>query len=147
MSLRVQKIKNGTVIDHINRGKAFNVLKILGIDCNYPETVTVMMNAKSKKFGKKDIVKIENRNLEKKEIDKISLLSPDAKVNIIKNSRVVEKHEVEIQDIISDVLSCTNPDCITSHEEIKTKFYVISKNPLVMRCHYCERLVSELKFK
>ena len=97
MSLRVQKIKNGTVIDHIKPGEAFNVLKILGIDSNYPETVTVMMNARSKEFGKKDIVKIENRFLKRDEIDKISLLSPHAKVNIIENSEVVEKHKVEVK--------------------------------------------------
>ena len=147
MSLRVQKIRNGTVIDHITSGKAFNVLKILGVDSNYTEPVSVMMNARSKKFGKKDIIKIENRTLEKKEIDKISLLSPHAKVNIIKNSRVVEKYSVQIPDIVSDVLLCSNPDCISNHEKIKTKFYVISKNPLKLRCHYCERLVTELKFK
>ncbi|PKP54479.1 MAG: aspartate carbamoyltransferase regulatory subunit [Candidatus Altiarchaeales archaeon HGW-Altiarchaeales-3] len=147
MSLRVQKINNGTVIDHIKPGKAFNVLKILGIDSDYTETVTIMMNARSKKFKKKDIVKIENRYLEKKELDKISLLSPHAKVNIIKNSEVVGKHEVEIPDTISDVLLCTNPECISNHEKIKTKFYVVSRNPLTMQCHYCERLVTELKFK
>ena len=146
MSLRVQKIRNGTVIDHIKPGNAFNVLKILGIDSNYNETVTIMMNARSKKFGKKDIVKIENRVPKREEIDKISLLSPYAKVNIIKNSEVIDKHEVEIPDTISDVLLCTNPDCVTGHEKIKTKFYVVSKNPLTLRCHYCERLVSEFKF-
>lgn len=147
MSLRVQKIRNGTVIDHIKPGKAFRVLKILGIDSDYPETVTVMMSARSKKFGKKDIVKIENRILKREELDKISLLSPDAVVNIIKNSEVVEKHRVEIPAMISDVLVCTNPDCVSNHEKIKTKFCVVNKNPLTLRCHYCERLVSELKFK
>ena len=147
MPLKVERIKNGTVIDHIKPGNAFNVLKILGIDSNYDEAVAVMMNAKSKKFGKKDIVKIENRTLEKKEIDKISLISPHAKVNIIKNYEVVEKREVEIPDVISDVLLCSNPDCISNHEEIKTKFYIASKTPLTLRCHYCERLVTMLKFK
>ncbi len=147
MPLKVEKIRNGTVIDHIKQGTAFSVLKILGVDSSYKETVSVVMNAKSKKLGKKDIVKIENRMLEKKEIDKISLLSPDASVNIIKNSEVVEKHTVEVPDVIYDVLLCTNPDCITNHEDVETKLYVISKKPLDLRCHYCERLVNNLKFK
>lgn len=147
MPLKVEKIGNGTVIDHIKQGTAFSVLKILGVDSNYKDAVAVVMNAKSKKIGKKDIVKIENRMLEKRELDKISLLSPDASVNIIKNSGVVEKHAVEIPDVIYDVLLCTNPDCITNHEDVETKFYTISKKPLTLRCHYCERLVNELKFK
>ena len=91
--------------------------------------------------------KASSLGYEKKEIDKISLISPHAKVNIIKNYEVVEKREVEIPDIISDVLLCSNPDCISNHEEIKTKFYIISRNPLTLRCHYCERVASELKFK
>ncbi|RLG59636.1 MAG: aspartate carbamoyltransferase regulatory subunit, partial [Candidatus Hydrothermarchaeota archaeon] len=86
--LRVLKIKNGTVIDHIEGGQALNVLKIIGIP---KTTVTIAMNVPSKKTGIKDIVKVEGRELKEEEVNKISLISPRATINIIRNYEVVEK--------------------------------------------------------
>jgi len=164
---KIRKIKNGTVIDHIEGGKAFSVLKILNIDENYKGVVSVIMNAKSEKYNRKDIVKIEGRKLTKDETNKISLLSPTATVNVIVDSKVVEKYRVEVPALIINLLKCPNPECITNQEirdssdaendeisklnlkseNIKTKIYTISKNPLKFRCHYCERVFSELEFK
>lgn len=146
-NLKVSKIANGTVIDHIKAGSAFRVLKILGIDEGYKDTVSIMINAKSRALGKKDIVKIENRNIDKKEADKISLLSETGTVNLIKDSKIIKKYVVEIPKSIENVLICPNPECITNHEDVETKFYVESKNPVILVCRYCERTVSELKFK
>ena len=145
--MKVSKIRNGIVIDHIKSGNGLKVLKILGIDKDYEDTVTVMMNAESKKYGRKDIVKIENRELDKAELDKISLLSPTATVNVIGNSEVREKYAVKIPDEIEGVLECTNPECISNYEQVSTKFSIESKKHLGLRCHYCERLISTLRFK
>lgn len=145
--MKVSKIKNGIVIDHIRAGGALRVLKILGIDGDYGDTVSVMMNAKSDKYGRKDIVKIENRELDRRELDKISLLSPTATVNVIQNSKIVDKYSVEIPDVVEEVLVCPNPECISNHEPIPTKFWVESKKHLTLRCHYCERSISKLKFR
>ena len=82
--LKIPLIKNGTVIDHITAGYAVKVLHILGIPISTSSVVSVAMNVKSK-FGKKDIVKVENREIDPQEVDKIALIAPKATINIIRN--------------------------------------------------------------
>lgn len=142
--IKVKRIKNGTVIDHITGGQALNVLRILGIAMEYPKApVSVAMNVPSSKAGSKDIVKIEGRELKAGEVDKISLISPEATINIIRNFEVVEKKKVKIPTVIEMVLKCTNPNCITNFEEVKTRFKVEEKAPIKLRCFYCERSMEE----
>ncbi len=137
--LKVQKIKNGIVIDHIPCGMSLKVLKILNIEGDIGSTLTLAMHVKSKN-GWKDIVKIEDRYLAEKEIDKIALIAPNATVNTIKNYEVVKKHRVRIPDKIKGIVKCTNPRCITNQKEpVETEFFVISKEPLIIKCKYCER--------
>ena len=132
--LKVKPIENGTVIDHIPANKALQVLKILGLP-KEGTNVTLAMNVSSK-LGFKDIVKFENRELEHTEIDKISLIAPDATINIIRDYEIVAKDQVRM---VSD----TNPKCISNTEEpIESKFYLVESNPITVRCHYCERLVQ-----
>jgi len=144
--MKVSRIENGIVIDHIKAGCALTVLKILRIN-SHRDVVSMIMNAKSEKYKSKDIVKIENRELEKEELDKIALVSPSAKVNKIIKGSVVEKYSVEIPGSVESVLVCGNPECITNHENINTKFAVESKEPLKIRCHYCESVMDEVKFR
>ena len=92
--LRVTPIKNGTVIDHIPAGLALKVLKILGIGDSVTSTVTVTMHVPSRAMGWKDIVKVEDRELGSREIDKIALIAPTATVNVIRNYNVAEKRRV-----------------------------------------------------
>ncbi|MEE8168472.1 MAG: aspartate carbamoyltransferase regulatory subunit [Candidatus Hydrothermarchaeales archaeon] len=142
--IRVRKIKSGTVIDHIAPGQAMNVLKIIGITEEYPKTtLTVAMNVPSRKAGTKDIVKVEGRELRAEEVDKISLIAPNAIINIIRDYDVVEKKEVSIPDRVEGVLRCANPNCITNSEGIKSKFIVERKEPIKIRCTYCERIMEE----
>ena len=137
--LKVQKIKNGIVIDHIPCGMSLKVLKILGIQGDIGSTVTLAMHVKSKR-GWKDIVKIEDRYLDEKEIDKIALIAPKATVNVIKDYRVVHKHRVEVPDVVKGIVRCMNPRCITNQREpIEPEFYVVSRDPIVIKCKYCER--------
>jgi len=86
--LKIKTIKNGIVIDHIKRGKAPDVLKILGINENFRNALTFAMNVPSRELGKKDIVKVENRDIDTSEINKIAIIAPDATINIIKDYRV-----------------------------------------------------------
>jgi len=138
-TLKVQKIKNGIVIDHIPCGRALKVLKILNIEGDIGSSVSIAMHVRSR-YGWKDIVKIEDRYLEEKELDKIALVAPTATVNIIKNYEVVKKHKVQVPDKIVGIVRCTNPRCITNQNEPLTpEFYVISKEPLIIKCKYCER--------
>ena len=137
-TLRVSKIKDGTVIDHITAGHALEVLKILGITDPVKSVVTVGMNVPSKTFGLKDMVKIEGRELKAQEVDKIALLAPHASINIIRNYKVVDKQLVKLPSIIRETVKCSNPACISnSNEPVKSTFYVDEDEPLRLRCHYC----------
>jgi aspartate carbamoyltransferase regulatory subunit len=144
VELRVKPIKNGTVIDHIAGGQALNVLKILGISGTTDATVSVVMNVESKKLGKKDIVKVEDRELKEEEVNKIALIAPAATINIIRDYSVVEKRTVDLPDEIVDVVRCQNPSCISnSSEPIKSRMLVKAKNPVLLRCIYCEQPLTE----
>lgn len=141
--MRVRPIKNGTVIDHIEGGQALNVLKILGISGTTDYTVSVAMNVDSKRLGKKDIVKVENRELEEAEVDKIALIAPEATINIVRDYEVVEKYEVDLPSLIEGVVRCQNPSCISNTQEpIKSRMLVKAKNPVLLRCIYCEQPLS-----
>lgn len=140
--LQVSAIKDGTVIDHIPATRLFDVVTILNLH-NCPEMITFGTNLDSKLLGKKGIIKVANRFFQDDEIDKIALIAPNAKLNIIKNYDVVEKRLVEIPDTITGIAKCFNPKCITNHEHIVTKFAVISKKPIELRCMFCEKITSE----
>ncbi|WP_456472068.1 aspartate carbamoyltransferase regulatory subunit [Methanocaldococcus sp.] len=143
--LKVKKIKNGTVIDHIDAGKAMMVYKILNIPDDV--SITLAINVPSKKKGRKDILKIENLEIKKEDLDKISLISPDVTINIIKDGEVVKKLKPQIPDKIEGILKCTNPNCITNVEKVKGEFIVESKNPLKIRCYYCEKFLNKIVFE
>ncbi|MCD6481362.1 MAG: aspartate carbamoyltransferase regulatory subunit [Thermoplasmata archaeon] len=138
--LRVQPIKDGTVIDHIPPGNALKVLHILGMERNLPESViSIAINVKGKR-GKKDIVKIENRELDTQEVNKIALIAPNATINIIRNYEVVEKHRVKVPDELVGIVKCGNPNCISNgREPVESRFIVKSREPLRIKCYYCER--------
>jgi aspartate carbamoyltransferase regulatory subunit len=140
--LKVKPIKNGTVIDHITANKALHVLKILKLP-SQEAAVTIAMNVKSSQMGAKDIVKIEGRELESAEVDKIALIAPQATINIIRDYDIITKGKVKLQEKISAILRCANPNCITNTEEpVNSLFYVTSPEPLVVRCYYCERAMD-----
>jgi aspartate carbamoyltransferase regulatory subunit len=137
--LKIQPIKNGTVIDHITAGNSLKVLHIMGIPRSSSSIVSVAINVKSK-LGKKDIVKVEDRELDPQEVDRIALIAPKATINIIRNYEVAEKYRVNLPDEIHGILKCSNPTCISnSNEPVKSRFLVINRDPLRIKCYYCER--------
>jgi aspartate carbamoyltransferase regulatory subunit len=136
--LRVSKIKDGTVIDHISGGYALDVVKILGITGKEKRVMTIAINVPSKRLGVKDIVKIEGRALNSSEVNRIALVAPHASINIIRDYQVVEKLEVKLPKVIEGIVKCVNPVCISNSDEpISSKFYVESEEPLLLKCHYC----------
>ncbi len=143
--LYVKKIRNGTVIDHISAGHALDVLKILGIGSGEGDTVSVAMNVPSKTPSKKDIVKVENRELKPGEVDKIALIAPNATINIIRDYEVVEKTRVKLPDSIRGTVKCANPACVSNAgEPVEPKFMVERQDPLRLRCFYCSRIMEKL---
>ncbi len=142
--LKIKTIKNGIVIDHIKQGKSPDVLKILGIDENFRDAITLAMNVPSKDLGRKDIVKVENRDIDTNEINKIAIIAPDATINIIKDYRVVKKEKVMLPERIIGIIQCPNPKCITNKERepITSVFTVKQIKPLILCCKYCERDIT-----
>ena len=142
--LLVRKIRDGTVIDHIPPGNALNVIRILGIAGEDGSRLSIIMNTDSSKLGKKDIVKIEGRELTMDEVDIIALIAPTATINIIRDYEVVSKKDVSIPDTVEGVVKCANPNCISNagREKAIPKFKVVSKDPLILKCIYCERYTT-----
>ncbi|MCD4740363.1 aspartate carbamoyltransferase regulatory subunit [archaeon] len=136
--MMVKHIENGTVIDHIDGGKALEVLKLMGGPNS--STVVIAVNVPSTKHKKKDILKMEGVYVDERKLDLISLIAPSATVNIIKNGKLVEKRPVKLPTEVSGVLTCLNPKCITNkdREPVTTKF-TVEKEPLRLICVYCNK--------
>jgi aspartate carbamoyltransferase regulatory subunit len=142
--VRVSKIKDGTVIDHISAGYALDVVKILGITGHEKQVMTIAINVPSKRLKVKDLLKIEGRALNRQEVNRIALVAPKARINIIRDYAVVEKLEVKLPPVIEDLVKCINPTCISnSNEPVKAKFYVENEDPLVLKCHYCGDILEK----
>lgn len=140
--LKISAIGEGTVIDHIPTDATFKVAEILNLE-SHKGIVSIATNLQSSRIGRKGIVKVGGRSLTQDEVNKIAIVAPDATVNIIKNYDVKEKIKVKTPDIIDNVVKCSNPVCITNNEKIATKFYVVKKDPLKIKCHYCERSMGK----
>ena len=124
------------------RQSLFKVIQILGLD-KIDNQITFGTNLNSKKLGKKAIIKISDKLFEADDINRIALVAPDAKLNIIKNYEVIEKKKVVVPDTISGIAECMNPKCITNVEKVTTRFKVISKKNVSLKCHYCEKITNQ----
>jgi aspartate carbamoyltransferase regulatory subunit len=140
--LVVSAIENGTVIDHIPVHSVFQVIRLLGLD-TISDQVLFGTNLDSKKFGKKGIIKVNNQYFAKDDINKIALVAPTATLIEIRGFQVIEKKQVEVPDHVEKVVKCVNPNCVTNIENVVTKFRVINKNEVKLRCHYCEKITDK----
>ena len=130
------------MIDHIPASALFKVVSILKLD-TLENTITIGNGLGSKKLGMKGIIKLSNIFFQDDEINKIALVAPCAKLNIIRDFDVVEKRVVEIPDEIIGLVKCVNPKCITNNEKVNTRFYVVSKSEVKLKCHYCEKITDQ----
>ncbi len=148
--LKIDKIQRGTVIDHIDAGYALTILNLTGLD-ETNSLITIGVNVSSKKYGKKDIIKIENVFLDEVQMQQISILSSNATISLIENFEVIEKKKVEMPKIIKKLIVCETKTCISNSkkEPIDTEFLVLEKNPLKIQCVFCDRIyrLDEIKFK
>jgi aspartate carbamoyltransferase regulatory subunit len=140
--LQVKALENGTVIDHIPSDKLFKVVSLLQLD-GVNNQITIGNNLSSKQMGKKGIIKISDRYYEEEEVNRIALIAPTAKINVIRSFEVIEKKELSLPDGFTGIVRCPNPKCITNNEPMPTQFKTISKSPIVLKCLYCEREVLE----
>jgi aspartate carbamoyltransferase regulatory subunit len=139
--LEVSAIKNGTVIDHIPANVTFKIVQILDL-YNHPGAITIGTNLDSITLGRKGIIKIADRYLSDEEIGRLSVVSPDVTLNIIKDYQIVEKKYVKYPKQIIGVVKCTNPKCVTNHQPIPTKMEVFDMNQKSLRCIYYERVMQ-----
>lgn len=139
--LAVAALRNGTVIDHIPSSALFKAVKILGIE-KLDTAVTIGYNLDSKKIGRKGIIKVADVEFSEATLNRIALIAPTAVVNIIRDFSVAEKRRVELPETICDIVRCANPKCITNNEPMPTRFHVVLKDPVEIRCHYCNHVVA-----
>ncbi len=139
--LEVSAIKNGTVIDHIPANVTFKIVQILDL-YNHPGAITIGTNLDSISLGKKGIIKIADRYLTDEEIGRLSVVSPDVTLNIIKDYQICEKKYVKYPKQIVGVVKCSNPKCITNHQPVPTKMEVFDMDQKSLRCVYCERVMQ-----
>lgn len=139
--LAVAALRCGTVIDHIPSNVLFKAVRILGIE-SMSNHVTIGNNLDSKLLGTKGIIKIADTEFAENTLNRIALIAPHAKVNIIRDFNVVEKRPVSLPDEIVGIVKCGNPKCITNNEPMRTRFTVIDRNDVTIRCHYCGQNVK-----
>ena len=138
----VAAIKNGTVIDHIPADKTYQVATLLGLD-KLETPVTIGNNFASKKVKNKGIIKVSDKFFTKEEISRLSVVAPNVVLNIIQDYEVVEKKMVETPNELKGIVKCNNPKCISNNEPMHTHFHVVDRDNTVLRCHYCECLVTK----
>ena len=136
--LQVAALENGTAIDHIPPSQLFKVAKLLGLE-NMDNTITIGNNFHSNKMGCKGMIKISDKFFCDEEINRISVVAPHVKLNIIRDYEVVEKREVQMPDELKAIIKCANPKCITNNEPMATLFHVVDKDNCIVKCHYCEK--------
>jgi aspartate carbamoyltransferase regulatory subunit len=141
VKLQVSALRSGTVIDHLGPRTAFKALRILGL--SEDATVLIGVNLDSHKLGKKDLIKIEGVELTPEQINKIALLSAAATFSIIRDFEVVKKFRPELPAVVEGLVRCVNPGCITQDPRVKGRFITVRKDPLKLRCYFCERSLRE----
>ncbi len=139
--MKIDEIKNGIVIDHIEAGKGVEIYNFLALD-EKDCPVALIRNVASVKMGKKDIIKID-ADIELN-LDVLGYIDPGATVNVIKNGKIVDKHTLKLPERVKGVIKCKNPRCITSVEQgIEHIFFLADKENRVYRCLYCEGKADE----
>lgn len=139
--MNIDSIKNGYVIDHIQAGngmKIYELLRLNELDCQ----VAIITNAKSKKTGKKDIIKIDREipiNL-----DTLGFIDHNITVNVVKDDKIIEKRKLNLPEKIVNVATCNNPRCITSVEKQLDQIFILTdKEKEIYRCRYCEMSLKQ----
>ena len=138
--LEITSIKNGFVLDHIKAGIGVKIFKYLNLEKEGNE-VALIINAKSNKIGKKDIIKIENVTEVNSTV--LALLSPGITINEVKNERIVNKIKPPLPRRISGILECNNPRCITSDEKyLEHVFDLVDVIKGSYKCEYCDTIIN-----
>lgn len=141
--MNIDGVTTGIVLDHIKAGKAmqiYNYLHLEKLDCS----VAVLQNVKSSKYGKKDIIKIDE--LIELDYEMLGYIDSNITVNFVKDAQLLKKEHLDLPNTLTNVIKCKNPRCITSVEqEIDHIFKLVDKEKKVYRCAYCDVEHKEYK--
>ncbi len=144
--MMVAAIENGSVIDHIPTDKLFTVAQLLDLeDCN--AEVVIANNLRSQVMGQKGLIKISGKFFSEEEISQLAVVCPNIRVVVIKDYKVAEKIEVTLPEVLTNIVKCANPVCITNNEPMRTVFY--RKDLQTLKCRYCgkEQQLKDIKLK
>ena len=140
--LNIDSIENGIVIDHITAGRGMRVYELLELH-KLDTCVAIIRNARSSKFGKKDIIKIEG--ITDIDLDVLGFIDDHATVCVIRDGVLAEKKQPQLPQRLVNIVSCKNPRCITSAEDVDQEFYLCGGEQHRYRCRYCEQLLDDGK--
>jgi len=143
-TLSVSAIENGTAIDHIIAGQALRIVSLLQLSHD-DKQISIGLYQESSAMGRKDLIKLVDRQLSPQEVDRIAILSPNATINLIRNFEVVEKKKVTLPQQIEEVVPCPNPRCISNHEPMPTSFSVRrhAGGVICLQCRYCRKVFTQ----
>lgn len=139
--MAVAALRHGTVIDHIPADVLFKAVRILGIE-KMTTNVTIGNNLESKRLGRKGIIKVADVEFPDDVLNRIALIAPKANINIIRDYAVVKKFPISLPDEIVGIVRCGNPKCVTNNEPMRTRFSVVDRENVTIRCHYCGQTVK-----
>ena len=135
--LQITSIKNGFMLDHIKAGMGVKIFRYLHLD-ELGHQVALIINADSKKIGKKDIIKIDG-GLDLVDLDVLGYIDCNITVNIIKDGEIIEKMPLSLPKKLTNIIKCGNPRCITSSEtNLDQIFYLADASHHTYRCKYCD---------
>lgn len=144
--LKVTPIRNGTVIDHLPAGSALEICQILGIPrTGSASTVSVVMNVPSDALGRKDIIKVEDRDLHEDDVAKLAVIAPEATLNTIRDYHVADKSHPQAPDTVDGLVDCPNPACVTNDDEPVASEFEVHDNGggYELTCAFCVERVSD----
>src|SRR3989338_2326455 len=144
--MKLGKIKEGTVLDHIPPDLCFKIINLLNLE-QHGRVISAATNLTSTKMGKKGMIKISGKILSEKEVNRIVVVAPNVTYSTITDYQAVKKVKLKVPQEIVGIVKCNNPNCITNVESVQTKFKIVSEEPLKIKCNYCERTTVKEEIK
>ena len=141
--MNLDGVSTGIVLDHIQAGKGWEIYNLLGLD-KVDCTVAIIQRVSSTKYGKKDIIKIDG-DIDI-DLDVLGYFDTNITVNRITEKELFKKIHLKLPEVLTGVIECRNPRCITSVEqEIVHQFRLADPETKKYRCVYCDSVYREKK--
>lgn len=141
--MNIDGVTTGIVLDHIKAGKSMQIYNYLGLD-KLDCSVAVVQNVRSSKYGKKDIIKIDDEI--ELDFEMLGYIDSNITINRVKDGVLTRKDRLELPETLTNIIKCKNPRCITSIEqEITHVFKLADREKKIYRCAYCDVEHKEYK--